>query len=49
MVVASNEKVELRCVTACLLKAMVSDVVSLSVVRYMVASGSYERVCKGVK
>ena len=49
VVVSSYQEVDFRGGVGGELVAMVSDVVSLSVVRYMVPSGSYERVCKGVK
>ena len=49
VVVSSYQEVDFRSGVGGELVAMVSDVVSLSVVRYMVPSGSYERVCKGVK
>ena len=49
VIMSGNKKVYLRGGVGRELVAMVSDVVSLSVVRYMVPSGSYERVCKGVK
>ena len=49
VVVSSYQEVDFRSGVGGELVAMVSDVVSLSVVRYVVPSGSDERVCKGVK
>ena len=49
MVVSSYQEVDFRSGVGGELVAMVSDVVSLSIVRYVVPSGSDERVCKGVK
>ena len=49
VVVSSYQEVDFKSGVGGELVAMVSDVVSLSVVRYMVPSGSCERVCKGVK
>ena len=49
VVVSSYQEVDFRSGVGGELVAMVCDVVSLSVVRYVVFCGSYERMCKGVK
>ena len=49
MVVACYSKVDFRGGVNGKLVAVVGDVVSLSVVRYVVPGGSDERVCKGME